>query len=88
MISISLDTHILSIQPNKKQRDPTKQIIIPTNAVPDVFPLSLENNSGHENFEMFDSINKSYFLLYIKYENSKKGYINSNERFENIKRPI
>ena len=66
------------MQPKKKHKEPTKETTIPVNAVPEVLPLSFENSSAQENFEMFDNINKSYFLLYIKYGKDKKGYINPN----------
>jgi ssDNA-binding Zn-finger/Zn-ribbon topoisomerase 1 len=88
IISIECEIHILSIHPNRKQREPTKQIIIPQKAVPLVFPESLLNNSPHENFDIFDNINKSYFLLYIKYENDKNGYINPNMKELKILRTL
>ena len=88
IISIDSDTHILSIHPKKKHRVPTIHMMIPQNPVPEVLPESLLNNSAHENFEMFDSINKSYFLLYIKYENDKNGYINPNMKELKILRTL
>jgi hypothetical protein len=45
----------------EKVNVPEMQITTPQKAVADVLPLSLENNSPHENFFLTLSINNSYF---------------------------
>ena len=58
---------------------PTKEMIMPTNAVPEVLPESLEKSSAQEKSPCDSfAIKQKLFFLYIKYENDKNGYINPN----------